>query len=289
MERTEQQSESRCGRPIKGWQRGSAFDQSLETLSAVAKNASPQTGPRRFGPKEKLRERFNLFAQGRWEELILASRQCDEAADKAAVRRRCRQQGDTVEKRADRALDLVQMGELSATRHTLDSIAPGNQQTLRALQDPNRRPAVLRSPLPPAILNHVPKVEFDLSQEGLLANLRCSRRRAAGGPSGMTADHIRAILNSERDSKSFWRMCQEFARGCLPEEILRAVRIGRMTAMQKPQEASGESSWAISCAVWWHELWPSSWVLRWSVTRPLFKSPCRPSLDASAWPTSHRE
>ena len=47
----------------------------------------------------------------------------------------------------------------------------------------------------------------------------------------MTADHIRAILNSERDSKSFWRMCQEFARGRLPEEILRAVRIGRMTAL----------------------------------------------------------
>ena len=51
----------------------------------------------------------------------------------------------------------------------------------------------------------------------------------------MTADHIRAILNSERDSTSFWRMCQEFARGRLPEEILRAVRIGRMTALQKPQ------------------------------------------------------
>ena len=30
-------------------------------------------------------------------------------------------------------------------------------------------------------------------------------------------------------------MCQEFARGRLPEEILRAVRIGRMTALQKPQ------------------------------------------------------
>ena len=130
----------------------------------------------RLVPKEELRRRFNLFAQG-WEELIIASRQCDEVADKAAVRRRRRQQGDTVEKRADRALDLVHMGELSAARHALegDPIAPGNQQTLRALQDPNRRPAVLRSPLPPAILNQVPEVEFNLSQEGLLANLRSSR------------------------------------------------------------------------------------------------------------------
>ena len=129
------------------------------------------------------------------------------------------------------------MGELSAARHALegDPISPENQQTLRTLQDPNRLPAILRSPLPPAILNQLPEVEFDLSQEGLLTNLRFSRRGAAGGPSGMTADHIRTILNSERHSNSFWRMCQEFARGRLLEEILRAVITGRMTALQKPQ------------------------------------------------------
>ena len=157
----------------------SAFDQSLETLLAVAKECF-STNRGRFGEGEV--ERGSISLHGRWEELIVASRQCDEAADKAAVRRRRRQQGDTVEKRADRALDLVQMGELSAARHALESdpIAPGNQQTQRALQDPNRRPAVLRSPLPPAILNQVPEVEFDLSQEVLLANLRSSRRGAWG-------------------------------------------------------------------------------------------------------------
>ena len=62
--------------------------------------------------KENLRERFNLFAQGRWEELIVGSRQCDEVVDKAAVRWRRRQEGDIVEKGADRVLDLVYMGEL---------------------------------------------------------------------------------------------------------------------------------------------------------------------------------
>ena len=57
---------------------------------------------------------------------------------KASSRRRRTQQGDSVEKRADRTMDLVQMGELSAARHALegDPIAPGNRQTLYALQDP---------------------------------------------------------------------------------------------------------------------------------------------------------
>ena len=51
----------------------------------------------------------------------------------------------------------------------------------------------------------------------------------------MTAEHIKVVLESERDCSSLWRMCQEFARGHMPPEILQAVRIGRMTALQKPQ------------------------------------------------------
>ena len=82
----------------------------------------------------------------------------------------------------------------------------------------------------PSIINHVPQVEIDLEQDRFLANLH-----TAGGPSGMTADHIKVVLESERDCTSLWRMCQEFARGHIPAEILQAVRIGRMTALQKPQ------------------------------------------------------
>ena len=51
----------------------------------------------------------------------------------------------------------------------------------------------------------------------------------------MTADHIKVVLESERDWTSLWRMCQEFGRGHILAEILQASRIGRMTALQKPQ------------------------------------------------------
>ena len=145
-------------------------------------------------PKGKLKERFNLFTQGRWEDLIFASQQCDADALKVSSRRRRTQQGDSVEKRADRASDLIQMGELSAARHALegDLIAPGNRQTLNALQDPESRPPVPREALPASIINHFPQTEIDLDQDRFLANLRSARRRAAGGPSGMTAEHIKA-------------------------------------------------------------------------------------------------
>ena len=53
-------------------------------------------------PKVKLKEMFNLFTQGRWEDLIIASQQCDADALKVSSRRRT-QQGDSVEKRAAEA------------------------------------------------------------------------------------------------------------------------------------------------------------------------------------------
>ena len=50
----------------------------------------------------------------------------------------------------------------------------------------------------------------------------------------MTAEHVRPVLDSERDGESFWRMCEEFARAGTPDEVVQALRMGRMTALQKP-------------------------------------------------------
>ena len=126
-------------------------------------------------------------------------------------------------------LDLIHMGELSAARHALDHCAC--EQTLNSLRDPERRLIVPRAPLLPGVRHHISDEEIDFDQERFMANLRAARRGAAGGPSGMTAEHLKVVLESERDSKSLWRMCQEFARGRMLAEILQAVRIGRMTAL----------------------------------------------------------
>ena len=54
---------------------------------------------------------------------------------------RRRHQEDDLERRAGRALSLVQMGELSAGRQALERapVAPGNRETLNQLRDPVRR------------------------------------------------------------------------------------------------------------------------------------------------------
>ena len=145
-------------------------------------------------PKSKLVARFDKFAVGQWNDLINEGVQCAEDAVTQTAR----------ERRALRALQCVQMGELSAGRQALEGaeLAPGNEETLREL---NKRPARPRDPIP-ELPGTVPA--FNLSEKKFCQNVRSARRGVAGGPSGMTADHVRPLLESTRDICCFrWQNC----------------------------------------------------------------------------------
>ena len=146
---------------------------------------------------------FDDFAAGKWMQLLHASRKCDEEASVAMHRKRRRDtQSNEMERRAARALSLVQMGELSSGRQALEgaSLAPGSDQTLNSLRDPDRRPPRPRDPIPRDILEHQPAIPFELEEFQFVVNLRISRRGAVAGPSGMTSDHLRPLLDHVRDS-----------------------------------------------------------------------------------------
>ena len=65
-------------------------------------------------------------------------------------------------------------------------------------------------------------------------NLRVARKGTAGGPSGMTAEHSRPLLDNAQDTARFWRLSEDLARAFVPEEIVNSIRLGRLTALQKP-------------------------------------------------------
>ena len=66
-------------------------------------------------PKKKLQERFLIVAQGEWLKLLRLSHEV--AQSQAPGSRRIRQnQVDSVERRAERAQALAQLGELSSAR-----------------------------------------------------------------------------------------------------------------------------------------------------------------------------
>ena len=167
--------------------------------------------------------------------LVRQSMQAAEQGSVNASRRRRRQRGDDVNRRAARALRLVQLGEVSSARQALEGaeVAPGTLDTLNQLRDENRRPPVPRSPVPEDIVNARPDHPFSLDCEQFLLNLRSSKRGAAAGPSGMTADHLMPLLETERDSAKLFALASSLAKGDVPVEVVSWVRMGRITALRK--------------------------------------------------------
>ena len=50
----------------------------------------------------------------------------------------------------------------------------------------------------------------------------------------MTTEHLKILLDSAAGSSLLGDVATLFGRGQLPEDILTVVRVGRMTALQKP-------------------------------------------------------
>ena len=92
----------------------------------------------------------------------------------------------------------IELGELTAGRQALEGadLAPGTEVTLHQLR---QRPQVPRDPILVEYLRHVPRTPFALAEDKFGANLRSSRRGTAGEPSGITNEHLRPLLDSERD------------------------------------------------------------------------------------------
>ena len=113
-------------------------------------------------------------------------------------------------------------------------MAPGTQRTLDQLRDPVRRPTTAYAPLPQALLNHHVERQFLLDKTLFLKNVKRARRGAAAGPSGVTAEHVKPVLNDSPDSEKLFAVALLLARASVPQEVLTALRMGRLTALQKP-------------------------------------------------------
>ena len=112
-----------------------------------------------------------------------------------------------MDQRADRILDLVQMGELSSA---LTPLRVGISKRWMRCQI-HRVASQFREVLPGSIINHVPQLEIE--QEARQAH--------------------KVVSESERDLHCGSRV--KSLQGITPAKILQAVTMGRMTALQKPQ------------------------------------------------------
>ena len=115
----------------------------------------------------------------------------------------------------------MQLGELSAERQALEGArwAPGTEATLQVLRDLEKR-----LPCPRERWEARPE-RFELDEELFLQCVRSSRRGAAGGPSGMTADHLQPILESGRDAAALTSFAARWHKGGVVGSIGGPARI----------------------------------------------------------------
>ena len=175
-------------------------------------------------------ERLRRYQQGDWAALLeesvqsrsrTKSRPVDEEAARAALR-------EDAEKK-------VRLRELSKSRALLTSsgLAPRNDDTLAQLTDRELRPRELSAPLPAAAVSHRPVQKLELDRQKLLEALRRAGRGSAQDLAGMRYEHVRVLVEDDDLWALFGDLIQEFARAEAPEPVMQALRLGRMTALQK--------------------------------------------------------
>ena len=102
-----------------------------------------------------------------------------------------------------------------------------------------QQPLVLRDPIPEEVSRHVPSSPFELDEHRLLRNLRSARGR--GGGSRRFVGNGRAPAHSvgQHDSRMFFRVCEKLVQGKVPNPIIAAMRVVRMTALRKRDGGRG--------------------------------------------------
>ena len=88
-------------------------------------------------------------------------------------------------------------------------------------------------PVPDELVHHRPQSTFKLDATQFARNLRSARRGAAGGPSGMTVEHLQPLLDAPRDLQRFVHVAERLSRAQIPPSVREAIRLGRLTALQK--------------------------------------------------------
>ena len=183
------------------------------------------TGP--VGRAALLR-RVELFESGSWEQLLEEAR----AGPPMGQRNPPRTDSDVLEEACER----VRQGQLSRARQALTAaaLAPGTDETLRALSDPTRRPPSRRREIPAEVLSHEPAEAVTLSVQQVAESLRSAKRGSAPGLSGATVDQHKLLLDDPAALELLAFAVNCLARADVPPVIVQALSLSRLTALRKP-------------------------------------------------------
>ena len=139
--------------------------------------------------KDGLSGRFDRFLEGQWLTLL------EDARRASLTERPLCPTNRTPERRAQEACQKGRLGEVSRARQCLTgaALAPGNEDTFRALQD--KRPQQVIRPLTQEVLDFQPEIPVQLDRAMFLTSLKSAPRGSSPGPGGCTYEHLKVLLD----------------------------------------------------------------------------------------------
>ena len=130
---------------------------------------------------------------------------------------------------------LVRLGELSKARQALlaAKLAPGTQETLDKLNNPEKRPPRALVPLSEEVLNTQPDTPVRLNKGLFLNNVRAAPRGSSAALSGWRNEHWKVLLDHEGSTDLLYLVAAEVAKGNLLEGLAKVLTSGQLVALQK--------------------------------------------------------
>ena len=112
-------------------------------------------------------------------------------------------------------------------------LAPGTNQTLEYLRDESRRPASMSEPFPPEVLEFQPRSRLKLNRKLFAKTLMTAPKGSSGAFSGTRYEFLKLALDDAHMLNNLTDMAENFARAIVPQDIVQALLMGYITALQK--------------------------------------------------------
>ena len=113
-------------------------------------------------------------------------------------------------------------------------LAPRNEDALRELRDPARRPPVPAEPVPNEILEYRPPVAVEAPYHIFVQRFKAAPRGASSGPGLVTNEHLKIALDDEDTAELLHWAVLKLARAEVPPCIAEGFMwCSRLMALQK--------------------------------------------------------
>ena len=113
-------------------------------------------------------------------------------------------------------------------------LAPGTEETLQELLNPELRPRQLLRELPAEALRYQPQSPVVLDRALFATTLQGARRGLSAGLGGTRNEYLQLCLEDETALDLLTDVAETLARGYVPETVVAAMAMSQLTAILKP-------------------------------------------------------